>query len=111
MSPCPWSTWDWHEQPAAPHCTPHHPAALTTGLLQPPVKTWLRLHFLSNPECNPQVRINGRQYRGSLDVGGVMRAICSGFPAGQEPAVCNQGWVSEDECAPGGVGYLACMSG
>eukprot|EP00198_Chlamydomonas_reinhardtii_P011849 XP_001701186.1 vacuolar sorting receptor [Chlamydomonas reinhardtii] len=58
-----------------------------------------------------EVRINGRQYRGSLDVGGVMRAICSGFPAGQEPAVCNQGWVSEDECAPGGVGYLACMSG
>ncbi|KAG2428538.1 hypothetical protein HYH02_014342 [Chlamydomonas schloesseri] len=58
----------------------------------------------------PTVRINGRQYRGSLDVGGVMRAICSGFPPGAEPGVCNQGWVSEDECAPGGVGYLACMS-
>ncbi|PNW86726.1 hypothetical protein CHLRE_02g095111v5 [Chlamydomonas reinhardtii] len=66
---------------------------------------------ISGVSILPTVRINGRQYRGSLDVGGVMRAICSGFPAGQEPAVCNQGWVSEDECAPGGVGYLACMSG
>ncbi|KAG2487035.1 hypothetical protein HYH03_014281 [Edaphochlamys debaryana] len=59
----------------------------------------------------PTVRINGKQYRGSLDVGSVMRGICAGFPDGGEPPICNQAWISDDECLPGGVGYLACMSG
>ncbi|KXZ50058.1 hypothetical protein GPECTOR_18g38 [Gonium pectorale] len=59
----------------------------------------------------PSLRINGHQYRGSLDVSSVTRAICAGFPAGQEPSVCNQAAISEDECAaPDGVGYLACMA-
>lgn len=62
--------------------------------------------------CTPyvQIRINGKQYRGSLQQYPVLRALCAGFPAGQEPPECNSAAVSEDECAPGGVGERACMS-
>ncbi|KAI8469825.1 MAG: hypothetical protein J3K34DRAFT_393772 [Monoraphidium minutum] len=59
----------------------------------------------------PTVRINGRQYRGNLEAGSVLRALCAGFPAGTEPAVCNEAWVSEDECAEGGDGWRACNTG
>lgn len=59
----------------------------------------------------PTIRVNAKQYRGSLDAGSVTRALCAAFPAGQEPAVCNERWVSEDECAEGGEGWLSCSSG
>lgn len=59
----------------------------------------------------PTVRINGKQYRGNLEAGSVLRALCAGFPSGSEPAVCTETWVSEDECAPGGDGWRACNSG
>jgi hypothetical protein len=58
----------------------------------------------------PTVRINGKQYRGALEPGPVLRAICAGFPSGAEPGVCNERWVSDDECAPGGAGDLACRA-
>jgi hypothetical protein len=58
----------------------------------------------------PTVRVNGKQYRGALEPGPVLRAVCAGFAAGTEPAVCNERWVSDDECAPGGEGDLACRS-
>eukprot|EP00798_Chlamydomonas_sp_ICE-L_P022583 gene22583-29718_t len=59
----------------------------------------------------PTVRINGEQYRGNMDKAGVMRAICSAFTLGQEPALCLEKWVSEDECdaAVNGVGIKACQ--
>ncbi|GFR48708.1 hypothetical protein Agub_g10664 [Astrephomene gubernaculifera] len=59
----------------------------------------------------PTIRINGGQYRGSLNASYVLRALCAGFPAGQEPQLCNGATVSEDECAEGGEGYRACMAG
>mmetsp|Transcript_29301 Transcript_29301/g.64826 ORF Transcript_29301/g.64826 Transcript_29301/m.64826 type:complete len:785 (+) Transcript_29301:192-2546(+) len=59
----------------------------------------------------PTVRINGQQYRGNLDVAGVLRGLCSAFPEGREPAVCLEKWVSEDECETGGQGYNACRVG
>lgn len=60
----------------------------------------------------PTVRINGRQYRGALEAGAVLRALCAAFPAGREPPrVCNARWVSEDECAEGGEGWRACNNG
>ncbi len=40
-----------------------------------------------------------------------MRAICAGFPQGQEPEVCNEKWVSENECEVDGVGYKQCRVG
>jgi hypothetical protein len=59
----------------------------------------------------PTIRINGKQYRGNLEAGSVLRAVCAAFPSGAEPPVCLERWVSEDECAEGGVGWLACNSG
>lgn len=56
----------------------------------------------------PTIRINGNQYRGILEASSVLRAICSGFPLGQEPHVCVREWVSEDECKRGEIGYLTC---
>ncbi|GBF87811.1 vacuolar-sorting receptor-like protein [Raphidocelis subcapitata] len=59
----------------------------------------------------PTVRVAGRQYRGGLSPGSVLRALCAAFPAGGEPSVCNEAWVSEDECREGAEGWLACKSG
>eukprot|EP00798_Chlamydomonas_sp_ICE-L_P022588 gene22588-29724_t len=56
----------------------------------------------------PTVRVNGVQYRGDLDVPGVMRALCSAFTLGQEPGLCNELWISDDECEVGGAGVEAC---
>ncbi len=56
----------------------------------------------------PTIRINGVQHRGRHDAAGVTRALCAAFPAGSEPALCNERSFSEDECAPGGVGFLRC---
>lgn len=59
----------------------------------------------------PTVRINRKQYRGNLDAGSVLRALCAAFPYGSEPGVCTETWVSEDECEVGGDGWRACNSG
>lgn len=59
----------------------------------------------------PTVRVNQRQYRGALDSPSVLRAICSGFPEGSEPTVCNEEWVSDNECRPGNEGWEACNNG
>jgi hypothetical protein len=59
----------------------------------------------------PTIRIQGKQYRGNLEAGGVLRAVCAAFPTGAEPPVCNEPWVSEDECLEGNEGWQACNSG
>ncbi|GIM13209.1 hypothetical protein Vretimale_16388 [Volvox reticuliferus] len=60
----------------------------------------------------PTIRINGEQYRGSLEASTVLRALCAAFPDGHEPDVCNESWVSEDECqGPYGEGYIKCGVG
>ncbi|GLI71486.1 hypothetical protein VaNZ11_016698 [Volvox africanus] len=60
----------------------------------------------------PTIRINGGQYRGSLEASPVLRALCAAFPDGHEPAVCNEIWVSDDECqGPHGEGYIKCNVG
>lgn len=43
----------------------------------------------------PTIRINQAQYRGKLAVTEVLRAICAGFVAGNQPQACNRvgGWV------------------
>lgn len=56
----------------------------------------------------PTIRVLGRQYRGGLSAGSVLRALCAAFPPGGEPRVCTEAWVSEDECAEGGDGWRAC---
>jgi hypothetical protein len=37
-----------------------------------------------------------------------MRAVCAGFPQGGEPPVCNEQWVSENECDTTQDGYKQC---
>jgi hypothetical protein len=59
----------------------------------------------------PTVRINHKQYRGALESASVLRALCASFPAGHEPSVCNEDWVSENECEEGSTGWQACNSG
>ncbi|WIA30662.1 hypothetical protein OEZ86_000736 [Tetradesmus obliquus] len=59
----------------------------------------------------PTVQVNARQYRGVLEAPSVLRAICTGFPTGNEPAVCNEEWVSDNECKEGNEGWTACNSG
>lgn len=49
----------------------------------------------------PTVVINSDQYRGSLTAAGVLRAVCSGFAEGTEPATCLTGGLEVDECASG----------
>lgn len=59
----------------------------------------------------PTVRVNSKQYRGSLEAASVLRALCASFPVDGEPGVCNEAWVSDNECAAGSEGALACSSG
>jgi len=59
----------------------------------------------------PTVRVNKKQYRGALDAPGVIRGICAAFPEGTEPSMCNENWVSDNECTEGSEGWLACNSG
>ncbi|GIL68409.1 hypothetical protein Vafri_21685 [Volvox africanus] len=60
----------------------------------------------------PTIRINGGQYRGSIKATPVLRALCAAFPDGHEPDVCNENWISEDECqGPNGEGYVKCKVG
>ncbi|KAJ0610109.1 putative EGF-like calcium-binding domain-containing protein [Helianthus annuus] len=46
----------------------------------------------------PTVVINNRQYRGRLDNKAVLKAICSGFKEGTEPALCLSYEIETNEC-------------
>ncbi|PNT57350.1 hypothetical protein POPTR_001G294400v4 [Populus trichocarpa] len=46
----------------------------------------------------PTLVVNNRQYRGKLEKGAVLKALCSGFEETTEPAVCLSGDVETNEC-------------
>ncbi|XP_059640556.1 vacuolar-sorting receptor 1-like [Cornus florida] len=46
----------------------------------------------------PTLVINNRQYRGKLDRGAVLKAICSGFQETTEPAICLTEGIETNEC-------------
>ncbi|XP_019187165.1 PREDICTED: vacuolar-sorting receptor 1-like isoform X1 [Ipomoea nil] len=46
----------------------------------------------------PTLVINNRQYRGKLDKGAVLKAICSGFEETTEPAICLTDDIQTNEC-------------
>ncbi|XP_073025030.1 vacuolar-sorting receptor 3-like [Primulina eburnea] len=46
----------------------------------------------------PTVVVNNRQYRGKLEKGAVLKALCSGFEETTEPSVCLSGDVETNEC-------------
>ncbi|KAK4418830.1 Vacuolar-sorting receptor 1 [Sesamum alatum] len=46
----------------------------------------------------PTLVVNNRQYRGKLDKGAVLKAICSGFEETTEPAVCLTKDMETNEC-------------
>ncbi|XP_011019003.1 PREDICTED: vacuolar-sorting receptor 1-like [Populus euphratica] len=46
----------------------------------------------------PTLVINNRQYRGKLDKGAVLKAICAGFEETTEPAICLSEEVETNEC-------------
>lgn len=46
----------------------------------------------------PTLIINNRQYRGKLDKGAVLKAICAGFKESTEPSVCLSDDMETNEC-------------
>ncbi|KAL8540452.1 hypothetical protein ACS0TY_001887 [Phlomoides rotata] len=46
----------------------------------------------------PTLVVNNRQYRGKLERGAVLKALCSGFEETTEPSVCLSGDVETNEC-------------
>ncbi|KAJ6407658.1 hypothetical protein OIU84_011030 [Salix udensis] len=46
----------------------------------------------------PTLVINNRQYRGKLDKGAILKAICAGFEETTEPAICLSEDVETNEC-------------
>ncbi|CAN1771993.1 Vacuolar-sorting receptor 1 [Linum perenne] len=46
----------------------------------------------------PTLVINNRQYRGKLDKGAVLKAICAGFRETTEPAICLTSDLQTNEC-------------
>ncbi|XP_052210617.1 vacuolar-sorting receptor 3-like isoform X2 [Diospyros lotus] len=46
----------------------------------------------------PTLVVNNRQYRGKLEKGAVLKAICAGFEETTEPAVCLSDDVETNEC-------------
>ncbi|KAL3538805.1 hypothetical protein ACH5RR_002171 [Cinchona calisaya] len=46
----------------------------------------------------PTLVVNNRQYRGKLEKGAVLKALCSGFEETTEPAVCLSTDVETNEC-------------
>ncbi|ERN04171.1 vacuolar-sorting receptor 1 [Amborella trichopoda] len=46
----------------------------------------------------PTLVINERQYRGKLDKGAVLKAICAGFQETTEPSVCLSDEIETNEC-------------
>lgn len=57
----------------------------------------------------PTLRINGKQYRGRLAAGDVLRAVCAGFTAGARPAACDAPDAA-GACSRGGAGERACAA-
>ncbi|XP_077233793.1 vacuolar-sorting receptor 3-like [Tasmannia lanceolata] len=46
----------------------------------------------------PTLIINNRQYRGKLEKGAILKAVCAGFEETTEPAVCLSGDIETNEC-------------
>ncbi|KAL6567170.1 Vacuolar-sorting receptor 6 [Orobanche gracilis] len=46
----------------------------------------------------PTMVINNVQYRGKLERGAILKAICSGFKEMTEPAICLSGELETNEC-------------
>ncbi|KAL0387078.1 UNVERIFIED_CONTAM: Vacuolar-sorting receptor 3 [Sesamum radiatum] len=46
----------------------------------------------------PTLVVNNRQYRGKLEKGAVLKALCAGFEETTEPSVCLTGDVETNEC-------------
>lgn len=46
----------------------------------------------------PTLIVNDRQYRGKLDTGAVLKAVCAGFKEGTEPSVCLSDDMQSNEC-------------
>lgn len=46
----------------------------------------------------PTLVVNNRQYRGKLDKGAVLKAICSGFEETTEPTICLSDDIQTNEC-------------
>ncbi|KAI6673330.1 hypothetical protein NL676_001236 [Syzygium grande] len=46
----------------------------------------------------PTLIINNRQYRGKLDRGAVLKAVCAGFQETTEPAICLSSDIETNEC-------------
>ncbi|KAF2294462.1 hypothetical protein GH714_011618 [Hevea brasiliensis] len=46
----------------------------------------------------PTLVVNNRQYRGKLEKGAVLKAICAGFEETTEPGVCLSGDVETNDC-------------
>ncbi|EPS72755.1 hypothetical protein M569_02000, partial [Genlisea aurea] len=46
----------------------------------------------------PTLVVNNRQYRGKLEKGAVLKALCAGFEETTEPSVCLSGDVETNEC-------------
>ncbi|KAI4318764.1 hypothetical protein MLD38_032433 [Melastoma candidum] len=46
----------------------------------------------------PTLVVNNRQYRGKLEKGAVVKAICAGFQEATEPAVCLSSEIETNEC-------------
>ncbi|KAJ7950128.1 vacuolar sorting receptor-like 1 [Quillaja saponaria] len=46
----------------------------------------------------PTLIVNNRQYRGKLDKGAVLKAICAGFKETTEPAICLTEDIETNEC-------------
>lgn len=41
----------------------------------------------------PTVVVNGKEYRGRLDSGSILKAVCAGFAEGAEPPICLGGFI------------------
>ncbi|KAJ0265302.1 Vacuolar-sorting receptor 3 [Hirschfeldia incana] len=46
----------------------------------------------------PTLVVNNRQYRGKLEKGAVLKALCSGFEETTEPAICLSNEMESNEC-------------
>ncbi|KAK3013918.1 hypothetical protein RJ639_009446 [Escallonia herrerae] len=46
----------------------------------------------------PTLVVNNRQYRGKLEKGAVLKAICAGFEEASEPTLCLSGDLETNEC-------------
>ncbi|KAK2974482.1 hypothetical protein RJ640_018647 [Escallonia rubra] len=46
----------------------------------------------------PTLVVNNRQYRGKLEKGAVLKAICAGFEETSEPTICLRGELETNEC-------------